>query len=116
MAYTVSLTAVAEADAHAAFARIRAVAPRRAAPWLTGLFTVVMTLADMPTRCPLIPEAEDIGAPLRQLLYGKRRGIYRIIFDIQEISPEGPRVRVLRIWHGSRDALTAEDIDPLAEE
>lgn len=116
MAYTVSLTAVAEADVHAALARIRAVAPLRAAPWLTGLFAAVRTLADMPTRCPVIPEAEEIGVPLRQLLYGKRRGIYRIIFDIQEISPEGSRVRVLRIWHGSRDALTVEDIDSLAEE
>jgi hypothetical protein len=44
-------------------------------------------------------------------LYGKRTGVYRIIFDIQEASKEGPRVRVLRIWHGVRDALTAEDID-----
>jgi hypothetical protein len=24
---------------------------------------------------------------------------------------KGPRVRVLRIWHGARDHLTAEDIE-----
>ena len=48
MAYTVSLTARAEADAYAAFERIRAVAPASAARWLTGLFAAIRTLADMP--------------------------------------------------------------------
>ena len=40
-----------------------------------------------------------------------RDNLNRIIFDIQEQSEEGPRVRVLRIWNGSGDRLTAEDID-----
>jgi plasmid stabilization system protein ParE len=111
MAYTVSLTALAEADAYAAFERIRAVAPASAARWLTGLFAAIRTLDNMPARCPMIPEADEIGSPLRHLLYGKRTGLYRIIFDIQEDSEEGPRVRVLRIWHGVRDAITAEDIE-----
>ena len=86
MAYTVSLTALAEADAYAAFERIRAVAPASAARWLTGLFAAIWTLADMPARCPVIPEADELGSPVRHLLYGKRTGIYRIIFDIQEDS------------------------------
>src|SRR5712691_6712128 len=111
MAYTVSLTARAEADAYAASERIRAVAPASAARWLTGLFTAIRTLTDMPARCPMIPEAAALGHPVRHLLYGKRTGVYRIIFDIQEESEEGPRVRVLRIWHGTRDRITAEDIE-----
>jgi mRNA-degrading endonuclease RelE of RelBE toxin-antitoxin system len=37
-----------------------------------------------------------------------RRSIYRIIFDIQE---DTRHVRVLRIWHGSRDAITAADVE-----
>ena len=48
--------------------------------------------------------------PSRHLLYGKRLGVYRIIFDIQETSEEGPCVRVPRVWHSARDAITAEDI------
>ena len=87
------------------------VASASAARWLTGLFTAIQTLANMPACCPVIPEADEIGSPLRHLLYGKRTGIYRIIFDIQEDSEEGPRVRVLRIWHGVRAAITAEDIE-----
>ena len=49
--------------------------------------------------------------PARCLLYGRRTGTYRIIFDIQEDSEEGPRVRVLRIWRAVRDVLTAEDVE-----
>jgi len=111
MAYTVSLTAPAEADAYAAFERIREVAPYRAVKWLRDLFAAIATLADMPARCPLIPEADELGYSVRHLLYGRRTSIYRILFDIQEASEEGPRVRVLRIWHGARDAITVEDIE-----
>ena len=70
----------------------------------------MLSLGEMPARCPLIPEAEEIGRDIRQLLYGKRSGIRRIIFDIQEQSDEGPHVRVLRVWHGSRERLRGEDI------
>ena len=48
MAYTVSLSGSAEADAYAAFEHIREVAPASAARWLTGLFAAIRTLADMP--------------------------------------------------------------------
>ena len=110
MAYRINLTGPAEADAHEAFERIREVAPASADKWLRRLFAAIATLADMPERCPFIPEADELGHPARQLLFGKRTGQYRIIFDIQEESEEGPRVRVLRVWHGSRDALTASDV------
>ena len=111
MAYRVSLTAPAEADAYAAFERIREVAPHSAARWLRDLFAALATLTEMPARCPLIPEAAELSRPVRHLLYGRRTAIYRIIFDIQEASEEGPRVRVLRIWHGARDRIAAEDLE-----
>jgi plasmid stabilization system protein ParE len=111
MAYKVKLTRPAEDDAYAAFARIHEVVPASADKWLRRLFAAIATLAEMPERCPLIPEADELGHPARHLLYGQRRGQYRIIFDIQEQSNEGPRVRVLRIWHAHRDAITAADIE-----
>ena len=111
MAYRVSLTARAEADAYRAFERIREVAPESAERWLTGLFSAITSLAEMPARCPVIPEADDLGRPIRHLMYGRRTATYRIIFDIQEESEEGPRVRVLRIWYGGRDTLAAQDIE-----
>ena len=110
MTYAVKLTAPAESDAYQAFERIREVAPMSADTWLRKLFAAIATLAEMPDRCPMIPEAGELGHPARHLLFGKRTGQYRIIFDIQEASDEGPRVRILRIWHGSRDAIAAADI------
>ena len=110
MVYKVSLTAPAEADVQAAFEHIQAQAPARAERWLTGLFQAIYSLSEMPERCPLIPESPALGLPIRHRLYGKRSAAYRIIFDIWEDPTEGPTVRVLRIWHGSRDRLRIEDL------
>ncbi len=108
MAYRVSLAAPAEADAYAAFERIRAAAPSHAEKWLIRLFEAIFSLDKLRTRCPVIPEAKELGGPFRQLLFGKGKGVYRIIFHVQE----GERhVRVLRIWHASRDAITATEVE-----
>jgi plasmid stabilization system protein ParE len=106
MAYRVSLATPAEADAYAAFERIREAAPMHAGKWLTGLFSAIFSLDEMPVRCP--SEAEELGYPARHLLYGKRNGVYRIIFHIRE---EERHVRVLRVWHASRDTITAADVE-----
>ena len=107
MAYRVSLSAPAEADAYKAFERIREAASIHAEKWLAGLFAAILSLEDMPVRCPLIPEADELGFPAR-LLYGKGKGVYRIIFHIRE---EERHVRILRIWHGSRDVITVDDVE-----
>jgi plasmid stabilization system protein ParE len=108
MAYRVSLAAPAETDAYAAFERIREAAPMHAEKWLRGLFRAIFSLDELPARCPVIAEASELGFPARHLLYGKGKGVYRIIFHIRE---DEQHVRVLRIWHGSRDAITAADVE-----
>jgi plasmid stabilization system protein ParE len=107
MAYRVSLAAPAEIDAYAAFERIREVAPMHAEKWLTALFEAIFSLDQIPARCPVITEAKQLGYPVRHLLYGKGKGIYRIIFHIRE---DEQHVRVLRLWHASRDAIRAADV------
>jgi len=109
MAYRVSLSTPAENDAYAAFERIREAAPLHAEKWLVRLFMAIDSLQESPARCPVIPEAAELGFPARHLLYGKGRGVYRIVFHIRE---EERHVRVLRIWHASRDALTSDDVEP----
>lgn len=108
MAYRVSLAAPAEADAYAAFERIRAAAPLHAEKWLTRLFEAIYSLNRLPTRCLVIPEAKELGLPARHLLYGKRNGVYRIIFHVHK---DERHVLVLRIWHASRGAITAVDVE-----
>jgi plasmid stabilization system protein ParE len=69
MAYRVSLSAPAETDAYAAFERIREAAPTRAEKWLIRLFQAILSLDQMPARCSVIPEAEELGYDARHLLY-----------------------------------------------
>ena len=109
MAYRIELTGAAELDANSSFEYIRETSPVLAKRWFEGLFQAINSLRDMPQRCPIIVEADELRLEARHLLYGKRSGIYRILFIVIEDSIEEPTVRVLRIWHGARDAVTAKD-------
>lgn len=80
MAYRVSLAGPAEADAYAAFERIQEAAPRHAEKWLTRLFEAILSLRELPARCPLIAEARELGYPARHLLYGKGKGVIESSF------------------------------------
>jgi len=78
--------------------------PCAAEKWLTGLFRAIFSLDELPARCPVSSEAKELGFPARHLLYGKGRGVYRIIFHIRE--DEQPCAGC--VWHSSRDAITAD--------
>jgi len=75
--------------------------------WRVRLFQAILSLDEMPARCPVIPEAGELGYEARHLLYGRGNGVYPIIFHIRE---DERHVRVLRVWHASRDAITAADV------
>ncbi len=77
----------------------------RAARWRTGLLRVVKDLETGPNRCPAADEAADLGVDLRELLYGRRRNVYRIRFTI-----DGQTVHVLRVRHAAQDRLSTGDI------
>lgn len=50
--------------------------------------------------CSAAPESKKVKRQLRQLLYGAKRDVYRIIFEIDE---RRKVVRVLTIRHGAMD-------------
>ena len=68
--------------------------------WFLTLRGAIASLANLPSRCPLAPENRDSPVELRQLLYGRRPHVYRILFAI-----EGEAVQVLHIRHGRRRPL-----------
>ena len=111
MAYRVDLTPRAVLDIEEAFEYIDQAAPTRAKHWLLGLMDAVYSLEDMPERFPVAPESEDLGKEIRHALYGKRTGIYRIIFRIYKDAPGEGVVRVICVRHGARDRLKPEDLD-----
>ena len=62
----------------------------------------VHALADGPERWPLAPESDAFPRrqQIRQLLYGKRRNVYRVLYTIH-----ADRVSVLHVRHAARDFL-----------
>jgi plasmid stabilization system protein ParE len=75
------------------------------ARWYAALLSKIDTLETQPQRCVLAEESAELGIELRQLLFGRRRGVYRILFTI-----EGTTVQILHIRHAARDALSLEDL------
>ncbi|MTJ48523.1 type II toxin-antitoxin system RelE/ParE family toxin [Dolichospermum sp. UHCC 0259] len=55
---------------------------QKARTWLEGLYKSILALEKMPSRCSLAFENDFFDQEIRQLIYGKGRNAYRIIFTI----------------------------------
>jgi plasmid stabilization system protein ParE len=104
MAYQVRITARAERDAGEAIRYLQQRSRAAAARWHAGLTEALRSLEEQPERCGSAPEAEELGIGLRQFLFGKRRGVYRVLFTI-----EGDTVNVLHIRHAAQRPLQPGD-------
>lgn len=91
--YGVRITRTAERDIEAIYDFIARDNPTAARKWVGEVERQISTLEQSPARCPIIPEAADLGREYRHLLYGPYRTIFRI---------EGSRVIVVRVIHGAR--------------
>lgn len=95
MAYRVEVTARAARDLRRIYRDIEADHSVQAADWFNGLESLVLSLEEHPSRGALAPEDSN----LRQVLYGNKPYVYRVIYAIDE---SGAVVRVLHIRHGAR--------------
>jgi plasmid stabilization system protein ParE len=96
--FTILMTEQAEADSNQVFSWIFKNSPERAVSWFNGLVEACESLCNNPERCPVAPEADDIGREIRHLIYGR----YRIIFLIR-----GQTVYLLHIRHGAQKPLSS---------
>jgi plasmid stabilization system protein ParE len=71
--------------------------------WFVALRAAVASLANLPSRCPLAPENRDSPVEVRQLLYGRRPHVYRVLFSVA-----GDVVHVLHIRHGRRRPVSSQ--------
>ena len=94
------LTPEAEADIEELYRWLIARSPLRGAEWFNGMMEAIESLASHPQRCPLAPETPFFREEIRQLLYGRGRGVHRILFTIKDDS-----VVVLHVRHGARKHL-----------
>jgi toxin ParE1/3/4 len=100
MAYLVELTLRAERDLADLYQRISKDDSATAARWFDGLEKAVYSLERLPRRCPVAPESKKAKRRLRHLLYGAKRDVYRVIYEIEESRKV---VRVLTIRHAAMD-------------
>jgi plasmid stabilization system protein ParE len=103
MAYLVNITVRAERDFASLYEEIDAEHSDTALKWYKGLKEAILSLEELPCRCPETPE----NSRLRHLLYGHKPHVYRVIFCVLE---KQKQVEVLHIRHGARQMLTPAEL------
>src|SRR2546430_5387737 len=103
MTYRVEVTAQAEMDALDAYEWLYEQEPSAADRWYKGLRQTLASLSDFPERHARAPESAEFEENIRLMTYGKRSGVYRILYTIEEDT-----VFILSIRHGRRLRLDEE--------
>jgi toxin ParE1/3/4 len=102
MAFRVETSAQAESDAGAILEWLLSQhAGETGIRWFLALDDAISSLATFPERCPFPLETVRFPFEVRQLLYGRKPHVYRILFTI-----EGDKVNVLHIRHGRRKPVS----------
>jgi plasmid stabilization system protein ParE len=102
MTYRIIIEPTAAAGIREAYRYRFEKSPAAAEKWRLGLLKAIATLQTHPHRCPVADESDDFEDDFRVLLYGKRRGVYRVLFTIHE-----DVVSVLYVRHGAQGPLTS---------
>ncbi len=114
MKYRIEISSVAEAEADSIFLRLSQVtSPAKASQWYSGLLQAIESLSQIPKRCPLARENEYFSQEIRQLLYGRGRNSYRVLFTILE-GQDMSTIRILHIRHASQQTIGEDPEEPNA--
>ncbi|MBE9197710.1 MULTISPECIES: type II toxin-antitoxin system RelE/ParE family toxin [unclassified Nodularia (in: cyanobacteria)] len=108
MTFQVEITFIAEAQIEQAYGWYRERNPEFADHWFRALMNAIATLQEKPRRCNLAVENEIFPEEVRQLLYGKSKNIYRLLFTIRDTT-----VYILYVRHSAQAPLTLDDLEKL---
>lgn len=108
MTFQVEITLIAEAQIEQAYCWYRERNSEFADRWFRGLMNAIATLQEKPRRCALAVEHEIFPEEVRQLLYGKTKNIYRVLFAVR-----GATVYVLYVRHSAQAPLTLNELEEL---
>jgi len=112
MKYCIEISSMAEAEADSAFLRLSQITSLvKANQWYSGLLQAIESLSQMPKRCPLARENKYFSQEIRQLLYGRGRNSYRVLFTILE-GQGMSTVRILHIRHASQQTIGEDPEEP----
>ena len=104
MKYKLIIQPTALDDLEQAYRWIAERSPENAARWFNRFLNALETLRQHPERCGFAPENDYIDEEIRQLLYGRRGGVYRALFTVRR-----REVHVLHIRHAARQTMTPEE-------
>jgi plasmid stabilization system protein ParE len=102
--YQVIIQPSAEEGIKEAYYGVSNYSPRNARSWLEGLQQAIFSLEKMPLRCSLAFENNFFAEEIRQLIYGKGKNTYRILFTVIEQT-----VHILYVRHSAQQPLLPED-------
>lgn len=105
MRYRVVVTANAKANLRDYYVRAAELAPVTADRWLTRFEEGIQRLAAHPERCEIAPENDAVEPTIRQLLFGRTGGVFRVLFTVTR-----DEVRVLHIRRGVMSAADPTDL------
>jgi plasmid stabilization system protein ParE len=101
LTYRVVFTARARADLIEQFRYLADRSPTAAARWYAGIEKAIGKLGTLPERHPIAQdETEQFGVTLHQMLYGRRPGVFRILFSV-----EGDTVTLHYVRHSARGPI-----------
>lgn len=110
MTFQVEITPIAEAQIEQAYRWYRERNPEFADRWFRGLMNAIATLQEKPQRCSLSVEHKIFPEEVRQLLYGKSKNIYRVLFAIRDAT-----VYILYVRHSAQAPLRLDDLEELED-
>ena len=110
MKYRVLLQRLAIEDLDQAATWAAQHAPTTTARWLDRFHCALQTLDMNPQRCALAKENTKVGIELREFHFGRRPGVFRVVFTI-----DGDTVRILRICRAQRRWLTRSQIEEASD-
>jgi plasmid stabilization system protein ParE len=85
----------------------------QAEEWFNGIMAAIQTLEDMPSRCPVADESEELGQEVRLLLYGKRNRKYKVYYSIRKRTVSTGTVQVFHVRHWARSSLNTDQLRQL---
>ena len=106
MEFQVKLTRNAKLEIESAYLWLKNLNPNSADQWFRDLMNTIATLQDKPKRFALARENDDFPEEIRQIVYGKSRNKYRIIFTIRE-----DIVYILYLRHSAQSLITFNPLD-----
>lgn len=105
MSFRLEYTLNAQTEIEDSFLWIKERAPMAAEKWRDELISKIEALAENPHRHPLAAESGRFPREIRQLLFRKRRGQFRVFYTIDK-----KRVVILAVRRSARKPLEEGDL------